>query len=72
MTFYIISIEDKVPNICLITYLLVYSYSIEPGVHNVDPAVPGAEYKQRHERLAQVVEVVLSVHPHVALYREAV
>ena len=48
-------------------YLLVDTDSVETLVHDVDPSVFGRENEERHERLAQVVKVVLVVDPAVAV-----
>ena len=50
----------------IVSHLLVHSDGIQPGVHDVHPAVLGREHEQGHQRRAQVVEVVLAVDPHVA------
>ena len=48
-------------------YLLVEPYGVQALVHDVDPSVLGGEDEERHERLAQVVKVVLVVDPLVAV-----
>ncbi len=53
-------------NYCCL-YLLVYSDGVEPLVHDVDPSVLGGQDEEGHERLAEVVEVVLVVDPLVAV-----
>jgi len=51
--------------------LLVNADGIETGVHDVHPAVAGAQDEQGHQGLAQIIEVVLAVRPHVARYTAA-
>ena len=53
-------------------YLLIDPDGIEARIHDVHPAVARRKNKERHEGLAEIVEVVLPVEPDVALICEAV
>lgn len=48
-------------------YLLVHSHGVQSRVHDVHPPVSGRQHEQRHQRFAQVVEIVLLVDPRVFL-----
>ena len=60
--------EIEQPPLGVVDYgLLVEPHCVQTVVHDVDPAVPGAQHEQRHEGLPQVVEVVLLVLPFVVV-----
>lgn len=46
---------------------MVGSDCIQTLVHDGDPAILGREHEERHERLTEVVKVVLVIDPPVAL-----
>lgn len=43
--------------------LLVQTHCVQTVVHDVNPTVPRAQHEERHQRLAQIVEIVLLVLP---------
>lgn len=45
--------------------LFINTRSIQSMIHDVHPAIFGGEHKEGHQRLAQVVKVVLLVYPTV-------
>lgn len=53
------------------THLLINSHGVQARVHDVHPAVSGRKYEQRHQRLAQIVEIVFLIHPCVFLVSQA-
>lgn len=44
---------------------MIHSNGIQPGVHDVDPAVFGGEDEEGHESLPEVVKVVGPIDPDV-------
>ena len=51
-------------------YLLIDSHGIESLVHDINPPIFGRKHEERHESLAQIIEIVLVVHPSVAVGRQ--
>ena len=54
----------------LVLYLLIDAHRVEALVHNIDPAIFGGKHEERHESLAQIIEIVLVVDPSVAVGRQ--
>lgn len=57
---------QQTPLIEIHNRLLIDTDRIQTGVHNVHPAVTRRQHKQRHQRFAQIVKIVLSIDPHIS------
>ena len=51
---------------------MIDAHSVQPRVHDVHPSVSRRQHEQRHQRFAEIVEIVLPVQPDVPFVRQAV
>jgi len=58
-------------NIMNFTHLLINSHGVQTRVHDVYPTVSGRQHEQRHQRFAQIVEIVFLIDPRVFLVGQA-
>ncbi len=63
---------DEHPLVVVLFRLHINAHRVDSRVHYLHPAVLARQDEQRHQRLAEVVEVVLGVEPLVSLIRQTV